>query len=69
MSKNDAHLICLDAVITVQECATIYHKNPSTVVAACLRGKLAARQSEVGATWLISRASASQLWKKEPQNG
>lgn len=65
MSANQAHEICLDAVITVQECATMFNKNTKSVMVAIWRGRLAARQSSVGATWLVSRASASALWGKE----
>ena len=68
MSDHDAFLICLDAVLTVQECATIYSKNPKSVMLAIWKGRLTARQSSVGATWLISRAAATKLWG-EPKNG
>ena len=65
---NDAFSICLEAVITVQECAILYKKNPKSVMIAIWSGRLTARQSSVGSTWLISRAAATKLWG-EPENG
>lgn len=68
MSEQLAYDICLEAVITVQECAILYGKNPKSVMMAIWSGRLSARQSSYGATWLISRAAASRLWKAK-ENG
>lgn len=65
---EDAYAICLDAVITAQECAILYKKNIKSVMVAIWRGRLAARQSAHGTTWLISRAAATKLWG-EPKDG
>ena len=62
MSAIDADDMILGAVLTVGECAIMYNKTVKTVHLAILRGRLSARQSSVGATWIISRASATRLW-------
>lgn len=62
MSDKEMKDIILDAVLTVREVKEYWRKDQKTVMMAIYQDRLAARQANPGATWLITRASVVRLW-------
>jgi hypothetical protein len=53
----------LESVLTASEVDEIYNLATGTARQACNRGQIVARKS--GATWLIRKADASEMWRKD----
>lgn len=64
ISKPQNAEVYIALVVTVPEICAIWHKTRKTVDMQIAKGRLAARQSVVGNTWLVSTDSVVTLWGK-----